>query len=124
MPLTYKISQTTTTRKVPQERTVVVLSSFRDFLDPSSGADAEHFRNRVRFHLRGKPVAYFQYFEEKFFNPITGKFDWLAEDASGTFYSPNMPNSALMASPPIRVVNIRCPLTASDPPFFEDFTKW
>lgn len=65
--------------------------------------------------------------EEKireFFNPLTGKFDWLAEDASGTLYSPDMPDSVLIASPPIRVVNIRCPLTASDPPFYEDFTKW
>jgi len=57
-------------------------------------------------------------------NPISGKFDWLAEDASGTLYSPNMPDSVLIASPPIRVVNIRCPVTASDPPYFEDFTKW
>jgi len=57
-------------------------------------------------------------------NPISGKFDWLAEDASGTLYSATMPDSILFASPPIRVVNIRCPLTASDPPYFEDFTKW
>lgn len=61
---------------------------------------------------------------ESYSNPITGKFDWLAEDASGTLYSPDMPDSVLIASPPIRVVNIRCPLTASDPPFYEDFTKW
>jgi hypothetical protein len=61
---------------------------------------------------------------KEFFNPLTGKFDWLAEDASGNLYSRDMPDSVLMASPPIRVVNIRCPLTASDPPFYEDFTKW
>lgn len=57
-------------------------------------------------------------------NPITGKFDWLAEDSKGVLYSPDMPDSILIASPPIRVVNIRCPLTASDPPYYEDFTKW
>ena len=61
---------------------------------------------------------------EPWFNPVSGQYDWLAEDASGTLYSPKMPDSVLMASPPIRVVNIRCPLTASEPPFFEDFTKW
>lgn len=57
-------------------------------------------------------------------NPFSGQFDWLAEDASGTLYSPDMPDSVLNASPPIRVVNIRCPLTVSDPPYYEDFTKW
>jgi hypothetical protein len=61
---------------------------------------------------------------EKFLNPISGKFDWLAVGEDGKLYSPEMADSIKIASPPIRVKDIRCPLTASDPPFFEDFTKW
>ena len=87
--------------------------------------EADRYRNNSRFTLNGsRPVSADEFFRKNFFNPITGKFDWLAEDASGTLYSPTMPDSILIASPPIRVVNIRCPLTASDPPYFEDFTKW
>jgi len=59
-----------------------------------------------------------------FLNPFSGKFDWLAEGADGKLYSTNMARENLLASPPVRVVNIRCPLTASEPPFFEDYSKW
>lgn len=56
-------------------------------------------------------------------NPYSKSFDWLAEDADGNLYSPEMPREALLASPPIRIVNIRSPQNASDPPFYEDFTN-
>ena len=87
------------------------------------GIDFWDFEKNPCFSLsptmtEGKPAP------EALNNPISKTFDWLAEDASGNLYSLNMPDSILMASPPIRVVNLRCPLTASDPPFFEDFTKW
>jgi hypothetical protein len=59
---------------------------------------------------------------KKYLNPITGKFDWLAVGEDGKVYSLKMPNSVLIASPPIRVKDIRCPLTASDSPFYEDLT--
>jgi len=100
------------------------LHSFKNGSKPLPKLACEEFRKEAKFYLEGKRVTYKEYFLRDFFNPITGKFDWLAEDASGTLYSPNMPDSVLVASPPIRVMNIRCPLTASDPPYFTDFTKW
>lgn len=99
-------------------------NSFSEYTNPKANPKAEEFRNRQQFNLQKASCTAEVFFREIYFNPITNHFDWLAEDASGTLYSPNMPDSILIASPPIRVVNIRCPLTASDPPFFEDFTKW
>jgi len=60
---------------------------------------------------------------EKYLNPISGKFDWLAVGEDGQVYSPKMSDTVLIASPPIRIKDIRCPLTASEPPFFEDLTR-
>jgi len=61
---------------------------------------------------------------KQYLNPITGKFDWFAEGEDGKLYSSDLPDDLLVASPPIRVKNIRCPFTASTPPYFEDLTKW
>ncbi|HNX77293.1 MAG TPA: hypothetical protein PLM07_11235 [Candidatus Rifleibacterium sp.] len=55
-------------------------------------------------------------------NPLTGQFDWLVLGTDGKIYSKDMPDSVLIASPPIRYKDILCHLTATSPPLYIDLS--
>lgn len=103
------------------------MESFENITNVASSPEAEKLRigwQKYETESRQYRPLNKQEMISALYNPFTNQYDWIVEGYDGKLYSPDMPDSVLIASPPIRVANIRCPLTASDPPYYEDFTKW